>query len=1182
MGIRALLYAYVLGGFTCIPLLIAAAVFFTIYTSVPVGDPDPAKRKRGSLEKQSQEEEAADGELSAPRQDTDDTPKTRKGWLTVRRTFEEPTGDGSYVTLMRSFLDSRSKDPKRARPKDMWYCVLKGKVLFLYEDEGMTECEGAIEMGGHEVLIYPEGLSDGELFTKRNAICLRPKISPADSAMPSVTKEMKLEDIDVEKVVLERGGSERKKAKEAKALQEVETRKEAAREEALNINTPWFIFVRSCVEMEDWYLALIHSSDHPPHLPTLEPLQSIFNPEDMKHLVNTLDEQPDVIPMRWLNALIGRILFSYYRTEALESGIIRRVMKKLSKVKLPTFLTNVVVTEVSVGNRSPTLSKPMLKELTKEGDAALEVHILYKGEIRITIEATATISIGTFRSYTVKLAIAVVLKELEGNLLVKVKRPPTNRLWYAFTQMPRMVLELEPIVSDRQITWGMILSTIESKIKEVVQESVVMPFMDDFAFFDSHGYNHRGGIWPDASRNEKRPTAEDILDEAMSVVSAPAEESSNASPIETEAEPTPLAKSKSEEILPQPSNLSSPEPPAAIPVQSAPAAPYAVDDVSDSEAQPSNANRRRSWFSSIRSEGIPSLQTEEEEDSSRGRTSEIEPPSTQRSRSTPAAVAEPPLSSSQDSTSGETTPVDSGYLTPERPSRSGTGRGHSHSLSSGSAETSGSNSTLSTKNRDGQILPSSPTSFLSTLKSRAAAADKQAISNSAKEAMRKWGVNWGGFKKDSPSSDDASDSGSLGTRLGLGSTGSLTSKARSSYAEVRAAVAERRDRDKSGDEGSPGTPCSPIPIPDGDKGPGKERSRVTSTSSGYSGSMEVGSPDVRMDRDEAGTSSSRRKPSMSASHQPRPRIPSGGLGPDPEPPAPSTSPIFVQPQARTMTMTIPGIHASHRGEVQAIENKAPTPPMDGNKLKTINPAIQSMYRLWKSPPLNPQSQQPEGASTSDSGSNPNSHSNQQPSTTESGLSFEQNADVAPLALSSVTGSEEAPSASRPQSQLVTHLTPPTPVLLSNPRATVSPSRSVPPPLPPRSASTAVSKAAVDLVSPSDPSGELTTQQNGSVDGEVGQAAAGMGMNELTASEALKSIASGFQEDAGRPSSRQSASSSNTGEFGVVDDANETASIGSNTGSPRRGPPLPPRRSGPSAGVAPDTSSPRASSPGDNS
>ncbi|KAI8981191.1 hypothetical protein BD414DRAFT_419593 [Trametes punicea] len=1038
MSLKALFYAYILGGLTFLPLLIIAAIFYTVYTSVPIGDTDADKLKRGELEAKSQVEggEEPPSTTAAPSpSDLNDLPKPRKGWLTVRRTFEETPGDASYVGMVRGFLDARSKDPKRSRPKDMWYVALKGKVLYLYEDESMTECEAAIELSGHDVVIYPEGLPDGELFAKRNAICLKPKLSAAEKEMLSVTREMKLGEENIDELVEEKGGNARQKQRERERLMELERKKEEAREQALDISTPWFIFVRSAVEMEDWYLALVHASDNPPNTSTLEPLKPVFKPDDMSHLVATLDEQPDVIPMRWLNALLGRIFFSYYKTQTLESYIIGRLMKKISRVKRPGFLTDIVVREVSVGNRTPTFSKPMLKELTKEGDAALEVHVAYKGEVRVTVEATATINLGArFKTYTVKLVLALVVREIEGNLLVKVKRPPSSRIWYAFTQMPRIVMDVEPVVSDRQITWSMILSSIESKVKEVIQESVVMPNMDDIAFFESMQYQHRGGIWADASRRERTPTTapekSPSVDGTRTPASAPVSEPPKLEVEEAQLPSLPRSRSADLEKA-----LTSSSPPDTSPLARA----VTTDVASSSALSTSPAARRRSWFPSSQedsdvhvSKSPPASDVDEAE--LRGRTTGPDSATGRRSSSTPNTA------SSEESedivTPSADVPVDEGqHLTPtashrrssSQHSRAASSRAASFSSHGGDVSDDGSDSQMATYRSkspaavgsSSRQVPSSPSSFLQTLKSRAG--DKQALSNTAKEAMRKWGVNWANFRRDSattgsaPAPDDVPDAGHGDQRR----VDSRAQVGRPSYAEVRAAVEERRERERAplGEASSRSNqPASePISVPQGGKD--KETQRVESNAPANA-SLSTGADERALARS---TSPSGLPVERSQSHASTSSRESASqiLGIAPEEPDRPPLPIHTQPPP-PKTMTIPGIHASHRGEVMSMGYVAPPPaPQESKKAP-----LQSVYRLWKNP----------GAA--------NSTRSEPAPVSQTGFSG-RDQDLAPP--TQAQGSEGGSSSSPPPSS-------------SPPQAP----RPVPPPLPPRANSTHVLQTKPDV------------------------------------------------------------------------------------------------------------------------
>ncbi|KAH1502626.1 hypothetical protein KXX06_000829, partial [Aspergillus fumigatus] len=145
---------------------------------------------------------------------------------------------------------------------------------------------------------------------------------------------------------------------------------------------------------------------------------------------------------------------------------------------------------------APFITNPRLKDLTVDGNCCVETDIQYTGNFRLEISATVRIDLGPrFKAREVDIVLAVVLKKLEGHMLIRFKPPPSNRVWVSFETMPNMVMDIEPIVSSKQITYGIILRTIESRIREVVAESVVQPYWDDIPFLDTASQPYRGGIW---------------------------------------------------------------------------------------------------------------------------------------------------------------------------------------------------------------------------------------------------------------------------------------------------------------------------------------------------------------------------------------------------------------------------------------------------------------------------------------------------------------------------------------------------------------------------------------------------------------------------------------------------------------------------------------------------------------
>lgn len=403
-----------------------------------------------------------------------------------------------YQSMYRSIFDRRQgptldpgkgngKNVKRAR--NVFFVVLRHGHLMLYDDSEQLDPRHVIFLEHHEVSIYggEEKIPEGELFIKRNSIRL------------------------VRKANIEEAGSASK---------------------------PFYFFSENCSEKEDFYFALLQNQEARSDAPESPPRPQRYDIKHMITLVQKLHSSEEQLQTRWINGLIGRLFLALYKTEQVENFIWKKITKKIARVKKPAFLSGIVLRKVDMGEGAPCITNPKLKDLTVDGDCCAEADFRYTGNFRLEIAATARIDLGTrFKAREVNLILAVVVKRLEGHALIKFKPPPSNRVWISFETMPEMDMTIEPIVSSRQITYNILLRAIESRIREVFAETLVLPHWDDSPFMDTSHQRYRGGIWAqsaDTSHHSHTVVPDEVIEDeteadstAIDVALAPSLRSKN-------------------------------------------------------------------------------------------------------------------------------------------------------------------------------------------------------------------------------------------------------------------------------------------------------------------------------------------------------------------------------------------------------------------------------------------------------------------------------------------------------------------------------------------------------------------------------------------------------------------------------------------------------------------------------
>ncbi|KAG7664291.1 uncharacterized protein J8A68_002206 [[Candida] subhashii] len=348
---------------------------------------------------------------------------------------------------------------RSSQRKHRYFAMLKHGNLFLYKDETLKDVKHVIVLSTFFVTLWPRGLTDAQLFTKYSAIALinAHKMTTTSESAP-------------------RGS--------------------------------FFIYCDVNSDKEDWYFALIRATKvEKTELPsTLNPAVHAktlhFDTKDMINLIQTLYSSEGQLQTKWLNALLGRIFLSMKGTKKMEDYIHKKLSKKLDKIKKPGFLDKFQIRSIYPGDAAPFLTKPSLKEINPDGTVILSAYISYTGGLSVTISTKANINLGAkFTKGEVDVVLRVTLCRFEGPVLVKIKPPPTGRIWYSYEIEPTMNIKIEPVISSRQITYNLITNYMEKKIKEAIKESLVLPNWDDITFYETTEELYRAGIW-DPNRHD--------------------------------------------------------------------------------------------------------------------------------------------------------------------------------------------------------------------------------------------------------------------------------------------------------------------------------------------------------------------------------------------------------------------------------------------------------------------------------------------------------------------------------------------------------------------------------------------------------------------------------------------------------------------------------------------------------
>lgn len=115
------------------------------------------------------------------------------------------------------------------------------------------------------------------------------------------------------------------------------------------------------------------------------------SPSVGKKLPSSPVKEKEEVPVSWLNALIGRIAWDFFREQHWSEWVSKKIQMKLSKIRLPYFMNELTLTELDMGWCTPKILWASQPSVDHQG-LWFDVEVSYKGSFLMTLETKMNLS----------------------------------------------------------------------------------------------------------------------------------------------------------------------------------------------------------------------------------------------------------------------------------------------------------------------------------------------------------------------------------------------------------------------------------------------------------------------------------------------------------------------------------------------------------------------------------------------------------------------------------------------------------------------------------------------------------------------------------------------------------------------------------------------------------------------